>query len=113
MARLTKRQLDAWLAYWQPVLRLADWDIEVRSKSRKALGGDDGECSAYPDLFEAEIGVVSGPPSSRFADHETILVHELIHCHMDPLLTPETEKAVEFIVEKLSKAFVALARAQG
>lgn len=107
---MTNRELRALLEWWQPALRLADWDIEVKAVPKSKLAGDDGECSAYPDIKEAEILVTRGEPSSQFADHETILVHELLHCHLSPLQTPKTEATVERIVEDLAKAIVRLAR---
>lgn len=110
---MNTRELLDLLAYWQPALRLADWDIEVKAKSRKALGGDDGECEAYPDIKEAVIGVVRSKPSSQFADHETILVHELVHCHLERLRTSSNEADVERAVEDLSKAFVRIHRESG
>lgn len=111
MPRLAQRQLEEWLTFWKPALRLADWDIEVKSCSRKKLEGDDGECYAYPELQEAEIRVVSGKPSSALTDHETILVHELIHCHLERLRTETNAEAIELVVEVLSKAFIGLRRA--
>lgn len=107
---MTNRELRALLEWWQPALRLADWDIEVKAKSRTELDGDDGLCYAYPEIKEAEIHVTRGKPSSEFADHETILVHELLHCHLEPLRNDRTEAAVERIVEDLAKAIVRLAR---
>lgn len=111
MARLTKRQLEEWLEFWQPAMRLADWDIEVKACSRKSLEGDDGECYPYPELQEAEIRVVSGKPSSALTDHEAILVHELLHCHVDRLRTDTNGELVEYVVEVLGKAFIGLRRA--
>lgn len=109
---MTTRELRALLEWWQPALRLADWDIEVKAVPRSRLGGDDGHCYAYPDLKEAEILVVSGRPSSKFADHETILVHELMHCHAEPLRTARTEDKVERLVEDVSKCIVRIARGE-
>lgn len=107
---MTNGELRELLEFWQPVLRLSDWDIEVHARPRAKMDGDDGECEAYPDLKEAVIGVVRGKPSSRCADHETILVHELLHCHLERLRNEQTEAEVERVVEDLSKAFVRLAR---
>lgn len=110
MSRVTKRQLEEWLAFWQPALRLADWDIEVKACSRKKLEGDDAECYPYPELQEAEIRVVSSKPSSALTDHESILVHELLHCHIDRLRTETNGDVIELVVEILSKAFIGLRR---
>lgn len=110
MRKLSQRRLDELLDFWQGALRLADWDIEAKTATRRALNGDDGECSAYPTLREAEIRVVSCAPSSKFADHETILVHELYHCHFEPFRTDKNEQEIERTIEALSKATVALRR---
>lgn len=110
MPRVSKRRLEDLLAFWQPALRLADWDIEVKAATRKAMGGDDGENYAYPELREAEIRVVNGATSSRFADHETVLVHELVHCHLETIRTDENNAALETAIEAISKAIVALKR---
>lgn len=112
MRRITTRQLRALLEWWQPALRLADWDIEVKAVPRSKLDGDDGHCYAYPDVKEAEIFIASDRPSSRFADHETVLVHELMHCHAESLRNDETEHLVERLVEDTSKAFVRIARGE-
>lgn len=106
----TKRELQKLLTRWQAALRLSDWDIELKVLPRGRIHGNDGECYAYPDLREAEIRIVSGATSSKFADHETVLVHELLHCHMDRAQTDENEEAIEAAVEVLSKCIVALAR---
>lgn len=107
---MNTKRLQEMLAFWQPILRLQDWDIEVRAVSRKSIDGDDGECYAYPDIKEAEIKIVSGRPSSKFADHETILVHELTHCHLEPIRTDENNAKVETATEAISKAFVGMVR---
>ena len=107
---MTTRELRELLAFWQPALRLADWDIEVHARTRKSLNGDDGEAAIYPEIKEAEIGVVSTKPSSAYADHETILVHELLHCYFERLRNDSTDGEVERIVEDLSKAIVRIQR---
>lgn len=107
---MTTTKLRELLDYWQAALRLSDWDIEVYAAPRASMDGDDGECEAYPEIKEAVIRVVRGKPSSEFADHETILVHELLHCHMEPLRTDENNASVELVVEDLSKAFVRMRR---
>lgn len=107
---MNRRELAEVVAFWQPALRLADWDIEALPVARKAMDGDDGECEAYPDLKEATIRVVRGKPSSTLVNHEIIAIHELLHCHFEPIRTEENEQRVEAIIEALSRAFYNLRR---
>ena len=39
--RLTQKQLNLWLAKWQAMLRLQDWDIVIVLVDRKDIDGDD------------------------------------------------------------------------
>ena len=107
----TKKNAEATLDKWQPILRLSDWDIEVDTKPRKKMEEEaDGLCQAYPDLKEAEITICSGKPSSKFSTHERIAVHELVHCLTAEIADkcPEVENEVEKLVEIVSKSFVDL-----
>lgn len=107
--KFTQLQAKELLQKWQPILRLSDWDIEVSTRPRKRmLHRADGTNSVYTGLKESEINIVESKPSST--DHETVVVHELMHCHTDPIATEENEKEVESLIEDVSKAFVRLDR---
>jgi ABC-type Zn uptake system ZnuABC Zn-binding protein ZnuA len=107
--RLSQTNAQALLDKWQPILRLADWDIEITPKQRRRiLHKSDATNGVYGALKESSIDIVETKPSS--ADHETVVVHELLHCHTDPFFNDDTEKEVEIMVEQVAKAFVQLDR---
>lgn len=107
---MRKRDLERLLAEWAPVLRLADWDIELKVASPSSMQDADGKAWIYPSIREGEIWITKGRMSSRFADAETVLVHELLHFHFEELRTDENEKHLEIALELLSKALVKLKR---
>ena len=103
---LRKKELEGLAEEWAKALRLGDWDIEVRFGTADEMFDSDGLCYAYSDIKEAEILIRRGKASSKFADTETVLVHELLHCHFEPIRDDTTEPTLEAAIDALSKAFV-------
>lgn len=105
---ITKKRAVALLEKWKPKLRLTDWDIDISVVARRTLGGDDGECQSWQEIKEASIKIVRTTPSSAFLDHETLIVHEMLHCHFPTEgLDAKNEAIIEQGVDQLSKALVA------
>ncbi|WP_291981929.1 hypothetical protein [Luteitalea sp.] len=112
------------LVYWQRVLRLQDWDIEVRVLPQHHLNADSPMSTgrvSFNHVYRSACILVADPATviddhtAAFTRHsvydpEQTLVHELVH-----LLMPspgEVKVDVEFTVEAVSKALVRLDRRQ-
>jgi hypothetical protein len=108
-----KPELDALLAYWQPLLKLADWDVIVRYERHMESSG---LCSRALDYKRATIRIldpIDWQDTVRVQDVEHDLVHELLHLHFAPFHTPNDTPmgtAEEQAVESLARAFIALKR---
>ena len=101
------------LAEWQPLLRLADWDIVaryVRHLDRCTVSYD----AKYKHASIALVDPIDWPADATFPyDIEKHLVHELCHLHLAPLdIANNTPMHLheEQAVESLARAFVALKR---
>lgn len=118
MKRLTQRQLDGYLRKWQPILRLADWEIKAKFASKDHLEEDEGECVHTLTRKAAVVRVLrpkdfAGEPVWTY-DGEYLLVHELIHLHFAPFQeevrgTPR-DVAQEQAIDAMARAFVELDR---
>jgi len=119
---MTADALRERLVYWQRVLRLQDWDIEVRVLPQHHLNADSPMSTgriSFNHVYRSACILVADPATviddhtAAFTRHsvydpEQTLVHELVH-----LLMPspgEVKVDVEFTVEAVSKALVRLAR---
>jgi hypothetical protein len=74
---VTEIEARAVLATWQPVLRLADWDIDVRLVAtpwRKS-----GDIKVDLDDRKAVMLLAAGMPA---VDLEEVVVHELLHLRL-------------------------------
>jgi len=122
---ITREQARDILARWQPILRLADWDIDLRLVTtpwRKS-----GDVKVDLDDRKAVLLLRAGQPSEHL---EEVVVHELVHLRlyaMDQMLVqlldavfgadaddPKREFAetqfmtlLESTTEDLAKAFLA------
>jgi hypothetical protein len=87
---LTQEQLNEWLAKWQPILSLRDWDIKV-----KMVDWTDPEKADERDWKY---------------DPESTLVHELIHCHFAAFMDHDHDSVLhalqEQAIEALAKALI-------
>lgn len=101
--RLTQKQLNAWLAKWQPLLRLQEWDIVVVLRTRKQTGGADGLCSHTLARKHAVIQIAkkaSCPIDIAPHDPEHTLVHELIHLKFAPFECKEEGSPIDVLQEQ-------------
>lgn len=74
---ITADEARAVLARWQPMLRLADWDIDLRLVAtpwRKS-----GDVKVDLDDRKAVLLLRAGQPSRRL---EEVVVHELVHLRL-------------------------------
>lgn len=118
-----KPDLAKLLEYWQSLLRLRDWRLDVSYVPN--LAAPDGTpcyglCSPFVDAKEARINIrdpqsTDGVPAF---DVEETLVHELLHLHFAPLAentasgVAAEEQAVWAITEAISKVKDSGARAR-
>lgn len=126
MTTLTLEQARDRCTYWQRMLRLQDWDIEVLIVRRREL------CATGTSLGSATIDTyrrarirLADPldyvdadwPIDR--DMEATLLHELVHLHLDDLRVPETDTngrrtgeniALERATEAIARALLMLDR---
>lgn len=112
MATEERPDLDALLAFWQPRMRLADWDVRVEYKRHMERSGYIIADFAYK---RADITIMDPIdwPGGRPLDPERRLVHELGHLHFAAFKTDDDTPlgdAEEQAVEAFSKALVELKR---
>jgi hypothetical protein len=77
---ITHREARVILARWQPILRLADWDIELRLVSGPWRRSGDVKVDA-----DDRKAVLLLHADSRLEDLEEWIVHELVHVRLDAL----------------------------
>lgn len=65
--------------WWQAKLGLSGWSITVELESLE----DRGQCEASPEYREAKIKF--DPTRLEGDDVEATVVHELLHCYVEPL----------------------------
>ena len=123
--RLTDEQVIEALNYYVPLLRVGDWDIDIKMDAR---GYDIGDryaevtmtaCKRRATIRFARYDDI--PPECDPVDTELNLVHELIHISMgvvDHLVRDDAsdkalDTAIENHVDALAGAFVQQRRAGG
>ena len=116
--RLTQKQLNLWLAKWQAMLRLQDWDITAELQDRKEMDGADGLCGPTAARRHAVIYIAknAGCPKNIVPhDPERTLVHELLHVLFSPFELQESESpsgiAQEQVVDQMATLLLRLERA--
>lgn len=120
---LTVPQLYDRLRHWQEVLRLQDWDVEVRIVRQTGLSDDanTGELHSWPSKKRAVILIVepedyegTNPRLLQIRqDMEYTLVHELVHlvfAHHARPSDPNIEILDEQAVHSVARALLALER---
>lgn len=118
---ISQRKLDELRREWQKTLRLQDWKItskfvtpgEMPKGYQDSVGYNEIKLHAKqsnikildPELANAER-------RERAADVEDTLVHELIHCHVQPFWTPDEpmNTLIEQMIEVVAGALVGLKR---
>jgi hypothetical protein len=118
----TAEQLRERCLYWQQVLRLQDWRIDVRVVRMKEMEGDDGEerggcILRWSQDRQATLKILDSidyPPDCHLEeDQERTLVHELLHLYTQPFDLPDTgpkQLAEEQMINALAGALVQLER---
>lgn len=121
--RPDRPDLDALLAYWQPVLGLTSWAVcVIYARQSDPILYDDhmfysGRCEMVRQRQQADITILEpgDQTSRRGADVEQTLVHELLHLHFDAV-SPEkgTEQHIQFeiAINALALGFVRVKRAR-
>ena len=111
-------ELQTDLDFWKKELRLLDWDIKleiVRSHVfREDFVGDCGVSLSNKTAHIRLMDAIDVTGSEWFQlDQEEVLVHELLHIHMEPFF-PKGEHALNFTgeqaIESIAKALVSLRR---
>lgn len=122
---MTEEKLRGRCQYWQRVLRLQDWRVDVRIVGTEELGTQEaGQTEIHQDsklatikiLDEAAYNQTSRMVKAFHSGYEHTLVHELLHIPFDTLMDREAdrheqimqEQAIEFIAD----ALIALYRAK-
>jgi hypothetical protein len=99
---------------WQRVLRLQDWDVQVKIARGFQLGKRQGECEYVQSLRQAVIRILDPndwPDQNWPQDIEATLVHELLHLHFAPFMSDAGEDdliniAQEVAIDQIAKALV-------
>lgn len=120
---MTNKELQRLTKFWQKVLRLQDWELEVRITRGRDMADDghQGECHYIQSLKQAKILIVDpiDYPSEAWEpqDIERTLCHELLHLHFAPFYSEKSEDdpertAQEQAIEILARAYVNLKRGE-
>ena len=112
---MDEHELKELCAYWQKVLRLQDWDVNIKIARVFEMHEDGiGEINMVMSLKKAFIQILdtndSAPDEDK--DIELTLVHELVHLHLAEWSEQESGMPVsgEQAVDLLAKALVQLKR---
>lgn len=107
--RISIRLLRTLLPIWQEILRLQDWNIDLKVVNRM----DEGEGYAIADS-KYKMATIAIKLNNKW-EAENILVHEMLHVAMsgfhDPIEEGSKEDTLlETFVDQTAKALVALRR---
>ena len=91
MMELTQQNLETQCTYWQGILRLQDWDIQLTIKRMKDMGDRQmGSCVVVESMREARLDILDprdyDAQAFIFKDAwtwEITLIHELLHLHLN------------------------------
>jgi hypothetical protein len=115
------KELQLQLAYWQKVLYLQDWTVDLRiSRQWEMLdAGTLAECHWFLERKDAIIRVLApadlGGLADKFlndeeCDYDISLVHELLHLHFAAFYTEKDEIAHEQVINAISRGLVKIWR---
>jgi hypothetical protein len=117
---MTQEELESLCKKWQSRLRLNDWDIIARLMPLHAFEkAKEGHVDMVLESKQAEIKIMNW--EGYCGDHlwptdlETILVHELLHLHFEPLGVEEdsaADTAQEQAIHAIAGALVKLSRGE-
>lgn len=114
---MTLEELQIFCQEWQAILRLQDWDIDIRFVDREEI--EDGRRGADIEWFAekqcAKIRVLD-PTQQRkdpFVPYnpELSVIHELLHLHLAPFAPDQgtpLQAAEEVAVHRISEALLKL-----
>lgn len=112
---LTLPQLKKLCKEWQKILRLQDWDIELRLVTLEQMGNDAQGCimPSLPNKTAVMFILDQGSYTDDIfpQDMEETLVHELVHLHTAPFCPEDETFLEEQAVELMASALVAVKRA--
>ena len=97
-------ELTALCREWQERLSLQDWRVRVRYSEKFELDGLQGRCQTEKFLKSAVIRI--NPHRERadadddFSPIELVLIHELVHLHIDALWNFTHESTEHILVEQ-------------
>ena len=118
---ITQDQIDEWIKKWQPLLRLADWNIKTKLYRAHQMSIDDAEGSCAV-TFERRMAFIEirDPNDSPVVDSwgtpdpEHAIVHELLHCHFHAFIPTNREslefKMAEQTIDSLATSFIEIDR---
>ena len=117
-------ELHRQLAYWQEMLFLRDWNIELRIARQWDMldSGTLAQCQWYIQRKDAIITVLHPDDlegcARRFingeeCDYDISLVHELLHLHFAAFHRDEDETAHEQVINAISRGMVKVWRTRG
>src|SRR3990172_9860518 len=110
-------ELRKQLAYWQRVLYLQDWTVELRVVRQWEMTDNQtlAQCENHVQRKDAIIYVLHPHDlpglSSRFlngeeCDYDISLVHELLHLHFAPFRNENDTTAHEQVINAISRGMV-------
>lgn len=104
------------IVHWQQLLRLSDWDIELRI-TRGYLGPQTyGSIECDPRAKTATLNLIDPrdwpPEALTGAGVEGTIVHELFHCHMRQAGYSYDEEKEEPLVHQMERVLLALGGGQ-
>jgi hypothetical protein len=107
---LTKK-IESYIKEWKQLLGLNEWRIEANYKTLASEKGPDCEAMINPSWeYQSAVLTVYLPTIFDSTDRELeyIIVHELVHCLVQPMVVEgETRTCdVENVVVSTSKAFL-------
>lgn len=114
-----EKEMEQMVQKWARILRLQDWDINIRLMDEKDLTLDSvaGEVSWNREHQHGEIRILD--PSQLRAnmletDIEETIIHEMLHLHASPFDTFEIGSpeyyALELFINRVSQALYKLDR---
>ena len=106
--KLTAREINRWLKYWQKRLSLQDWSIDWEWRRAKQLGHPRRSAEiSWNNVQEATLGILPG--TDRYQpwemDPEVDLVHELVHLKLSRAQFT-LEEDLEWAVDSIARALV-------
>lgn len=125
MIRWNQKKLETCLAYWQKVLHLQDWEIEIgfirEREIRKSFPMGAGGFVLYDTTMQrASISILDPVDDeeglddflSGFSDKELTIIHELLHLHFIKINEGEDSDkvVVEQVINTMAKALLSFHR---